>query len=136
MADCLFCGIAAGAIPSTPVAENAHALAFMDIFPAAEGHVLVIPREHHDDALDASEDALAACMALAARVGRAQEAALGATGATFLSCARPDGWQTVFHLHVHVIPRRPDDGFAIPWPVAPGDPEPIARTAERLRAAL
>lgn len=136
MADCLFCGIAAGAIPSTPVAEDARALAFMDIFPAAEGHVLVIPREHHDDALDASEDALAACMALAARVGRAQEAALGATGATFLSCARPDGWQTVFHLHVHVLPRYPGDGLAIPWPVAPGDPDAIARTADRLRAAL
>jgi histidine triad (HIT) family protein len=136
MADCLFCGIAAGAIPSTAVADDGRALAFMDIFPAVEGHVLVIPRDHHDDALAASEDALAACMALAGRVGRAQEAALGATGVTLLSCARPDGWQTVFHLHVHVLPRFPDDGLVIPWPSAPGDPEAIARTAERLRAAL
>ncbi len=136
MADCLFCGIAAGAIPSTAVADDGRALAFMDIFPAVEGHVLVIPRDHHDDALAASEDALAACMALAGRVGRAQEAALGATGVTLLSCARPDGWQTVFHLHVHVLPRFPDDGLVIPWPSAPGDSEAIARTAERLRAAL
>ena len=136
MADCLFCGIAAGDIPSTAVADDGRALAFMDIFPAVEGHVLVIPRDHHDDALAASEDALAACMALAGRVGRAQEAALGATGVTLLSCARPDGWQTVFHLHVHVLPRFPDDGLVIPWPSAPGDSEAIARTAERLRAAL
>lgn len=136
MADCLFCGIAAGAIPATLVAEDERALAFMDIFPAVEGHVLVIPREHHDDALAASDDALAACMALAGRVARAQEAALGATGATLLSCARPDGWQTVFHLHVHVLPRHPDDGLTIPWPTAPGDPDALTRTAERLRSAL
>jgi len=136
MADCLFCGIAAGAIPATIVAEDERALAFMDIFPAAEGHVLVIPRAHHDDALAADDDALAACTALAARIGRAQEAALGATGVTLLSCARPDGWQTVFHLHLHVLPRFPDDGLTIPWPTAPGDAEGLARTAARLRAAL
>ena len=136
MADCLFCGIAAGAVPATLVAEDEHALAFMDIFPAREGHVLVIPRAHHDDALGADDGALAACMALARRVGRAQEAALGATGVTFLSCARPDGWQTVFHLHVHVLPRHPDDGLVIPWPTAPGEPDALAATAARLRAAL
>ncbi len=136
MADCLFCGIAAGAIPATIVAEDAHSLAFMDIFPAAEGHVLVIPRAHHDDALAADGDALAVCATLAARIGRAQEAALGATGVTLLSCARPDGWQTVFHLHVHVLPRTPADGLTIPWPSVPGDADRIAQVADRLRAAL
>lgn len=135
MPDCLFCGIVAGDVPATVVAESEAALAFMDIFPAVEGHVLVIPRAHHDDALGASADALAASMELAGQVGRAQEAALGATGVTFLSCARPDGWQSVFHLHVHVLPRTADDGLVIPWPVEPGDPERIARVAARLRAA-
>lgn len=136
MADCLFCGIAAGAVPAEIVAEDARALAFMDIFPAADGHVLVIPRDHHDDALGADPAALAACMELAGRVGRAQEAKLGATGVTLLSCARADGWQTVFHLHVHVLPRTAADGLTIPWPSAPGDPAALARTAARLRAAL
>jgi len=72
----------------------------------------------------------------AVTLSSAQEAALGATGVTLLSCARPDGWQTVFHLHLHVLPRFPDDGLTIPWPTAPGDAEGLARTAERLRAAL
>ncbi len=135
MADCLFCGIAAGDVPATLVAESEAALAFMDIFPAVDGHVLVIPRAHHDDALGADREALAACIELAGEVGRAQETALGATGVTFLSCARPDGWQSVFHLHVHVLPRTAGDGLAIPWPVEAGDPERIASVAERLRAA-
>jgi len=135
MADCLFCGIAAGEVPAAVIAENDAAIAFMDIFPAVEGHALVIPREHHDDALAAGPAALAACMDLAGAVGRAQEEALGATGVTFLSCARADGWQSVFHLHVHVLPRRADDGLVVPWPVAAGDPERIAAVAERLRRA-
>ena len=136
MDECLFCRLAAGEIPATRVAETERALAFMDIFPAVPGHVLVIPRAHADDALAADDADLAACVALAARVARAQEAALGAEGVNLLSSSRPAAGQTVFHLHVHVLPRVAGDGFSFPWPVAPGDPEAIAALAERLRAAL
>ena len=136
MDECLFCRLVAGEIPATRVAETERALAFMDIFPAVPGHVLVIPRAHADDALAADDADLAACVALAARVARAQEAALGAEGVNLLSSSRAAAGQTVFHLHVHVLPRVAGDGFAVPWPVAPGDPEAIAALAARLRAAL
>jgi len=136
MSECLFCAIAAGAIPARVIAETENAIAFMDIAPAAPGHALVIPRTHHDDALGASPEALAACMELAASVGRAAEAALDATGVSFFSFARADGWQTVFHLHIHVVPRSADDGLVVPWPSAPADPDEIAQIAERLAALL
>lgn len=136
MPDCLFCKIVAGAIPAIRIAETERAIAFMDIFPAAPGHALVIPRAHSDDALGAPDADLAACMHLASRVGNAAVAALGATGVTFQSLARPDAGQTVFHLHVHVIPRVAGDEFAFPWPHAEGDLAEIEGHAARLRAAL
>ena len=136
MSPCLFCSIADGQIPATRVAETVDAIAFMDINPAVPGHMLVIPRLHSDDAFDASSASLGACMDLAARVGRAAVAALDATGITLLSCSRPDGWQTVFHLHVHVLPRHQADGLTIPWPCIPGDSAEIAENARRLRRTL
>ena len=69
MSDCLFCRIAAGELPAARIAETERAIAFMDIFPAAPGHALVIPRAHADDALGASDEDLAACMQL--EIGRA-----------------------------------------------------------------
>lgn len=136
MSDCLFCRIAADDVPSVRIAETERAIAFMDIFPAVPGHALVIPRAHADDALGASDEDLAACMQLASRIGRAAVDALGATGVTFQSLARPDAGQTVFHLHVHVLPRTAGDGFASPWPVSEGDMAEIEALGARLRAAL
>lgn len=135
MEDCLFCRIASGAIPAQVIAESDRALAFMDIAPALPGHALVIPRHHVADALEASPSDLADVWALAGEVGRAAEGAVGATGVSFFSFARPDGGQTVFHLHVHVVPRTADDGFAL-WPHAPGDTDAIAAAAEAYRVAL
>ncbi|MGI9117255.1 MAG: HIT family protein [Gaiellales bacterium] len=136
MSDCLFCRIVAEEIPAVRIAETDRAIAFMDIFPAAPGHALVIPRAHADDVLGAADEDLAACMQLAARVGEAAVAELGATGVTFQSLARPDAGQTVFHLHIHVIPRMAGDGFAFPWPQQEGDLAVIEGHAARLRAAL
>ncbi len=136
MPACLFCEILTGTIPALRIAEDAEAMAFMDINPAVPGHALVIPRDHSVDALAAPPAALAACMVLAGRVGRAAELVLGATGVTFLSCARPDGGQTVFHLHVHVLPRQPADGLSFPWLHKPGDPAVIETIAGSLRSAL
>ena len=136
MSECLFCQILAGDVPSIRIAETERAVAFMDIYPAAPGHALVVPRLHVEDALAAADEDLAACMALAARVGRAAESQLGATGITYLSLARPDAGQTVFPLHVHVIPRVAGDEFVFPWAPAAGDPAEIEGHAARLRAAL
>jgi histidine triad (HIT) family protein len=126
MSTCLFCQIISGEIPALRVAETERAIAFMDIFPATPGHTLVVPRAHAVDA----------CMALAARVGRAAEAELGAEGVVFQTLARPAAGQTVFHVHIHVIPRRANDGFAFPWPSVAGDLADIEMLAERLRAGV
>jgi histidine triad (HIT) family protein len=136
MSDCLFCKIVAGDVPAIRIAESERAIAFMDIFPAAPGHALVIPRAHSDDALAAADDDLAACMQLASQVGNAAVSQLGATGVTFQSLARPDAGQTVFHLHIHVIPRVAGDDFRFPWPHVDGDIAEIEGHAARLRAAL
>ncbi len=135
MPDCLFCRIAAGEIPAQVIAESNEAVAFMDIAPALPGHALVIPRTHVADALEATPQTLAACWDLAGRVGRAAESALGATGVSFFSFARPDGGQTIFHLHVHVVPRTAGDGLSL-WPHQPGDADAVAALAERYRSAL
>jgi histidine triad (HIT) family protein len=131
--DCLFCKIVAGEIPSARVDEDERTIAFMDINPATRGHALVIPREHYRDLNDVPLEELAATMAAAQRLaGRARDR-LGADGVNLLNSCGAAAWQTVFHFHVHVIPRYVDDPLRLPWRPAPGDADEIAAAAEQLR---
>jgi histidine triad (HIT) family protein len=126
MADCLFCKIAAGDLPASVVAEEERALAFLDINPATRGHTLVIPRAHAQDIHDIGPEDLAATAALAQRIaGRARER-LDADGVTLLQSSGQAAWQTVFHFHIHVIPRYADDPLRLPWVPAPGDGAELA----------
>ena len=130
--NCLFCGIVAGTIPSTQVSENDRALAFMDINPATTGHLLVIPRAHSTDLREASaEDLTAATLLAQSLVSRVIER-LDAAGANVLSCIGADAWQSVFHTHLHVIPRYHDDPLRLPWHPTPGDPDAIKAAAAKL----
>jgi histidine triad (HIT) family protein len=123
MADCLFCRIVAGELPSTRIHEDDRVIAIMDIFPATRGHALVIPRAHADDIRDVGADDLAAAAAAAQRLaGRAYER-LGADGVTVMQSNGAAAWQTVVHYHVHVIPRYDGDPLVLPW--TPGG-EPAA----------
>jgi histidine triad (HIT) family protein len=132
MDDCLFCRIVAGEIPSTRVDEDERTIAFMDINPATRGHVLVIPREHATDLHDVGADDLAACTLMAQRVaGRARDR-LGADGVNLLNSCGRAAWQTVFHFHVHVIPRYANDPLRLPWVPGPGDRDEIAAAAREL----
>ncbi|MDR1807880.1 MAG: HIT family protein [Propionibacteriaceae bacterium] len=103
MSDCLFCGIAAGAIPSRQIWADDRALAFLDINPWHRGHALVIPRRHTADGTDAT--AWADVAEGLAAVARLVQDKLGATGVNLLSNAGASAGQEVFHFHVHVIPR-------------------------------
>ncbi len=133
--NCLFCGIVAGTIPSQQVAENERAIAFMDINPGTRGHLLVIPREHSTDLREAApEDLTAATLLAQSLVSRVIER-LDADGANLLSCIGAEAWQSVFHTHLHVIPRYKDDPLQLPWHPTPGDSDAIAETAEQLRTA-
>lgn len=130
--DCIFCAIVAGDQPATVIREDERTVAFMDINPATRGHCLVIPRNHHDDAIAADPEDLAACSVAAGELaGRAVER-LGAAGAAIVSFARPAAGQTVFHLHFHVVPRYLDDGLELPWIPRPGDPDEIRAAAGEL----
>ncbi len=135
--DCIFCQIIAGELPSTRIDEDERTVAFMDINPATDGHVLVVPRAHSVDLHSIGVEDLAACCAMAQRVASLQAEHLGADGINLLNSAGAAAWQTVFHFHVHVIPRYQDDPardpLTLPWAPAPGDPARIAATAEVLR---
>src|SRR5579862_6591845 len=133
---CLFCGIVAGDIPSQRIYEDERTVAFMDINPATAGHALVVPRRHARDLLDLDPDDLAACAATAQRIALRASDALGADGVNLMQSTGRAAWQTVFHFHVHVIPRYAGDPLVLPWRPAPGDGDEIAATAERLRVAL
>jgi len=130
--DCIFCKILAGELPATVVAQDERTFSFMDINPATRGHMLVIPRAHSRDITEIEPEDLAACNASAqALAGRALDR-LGADGVNVLNACRPAAGQTVFHTHLHVIPRYADDGISLPWLPAPGDPEEIAAAAREL----
>jgi histidine triad (HIT) family protein len=130
--DCLFCKIAAGDIPATVVDEDERTIAFMDINPATRGHLLVIPREHSPNLLEIGQADLAACGAAAQRLAARVVERLGADGVNLLNSCGRDAWQTVFHFHLHVIPRYVADPLRLPWTPEPGDRDAIAAAAAEL----
>jgi histidine triad (HIT) family protein len=133
--DCIFCKIIAGEIPGNIVAEDERTVAFMDISPATRGHALVVPRRHWPDLGEISEEDLAACAAAARRLATRARDALGAQGVNLMNSWGSAAWQTVFHFHVHVIPRYDGDPLQLPWRPASGDEAEIAAAAEALRGA-
>jgi histidine triad (HIT) family protein len=126
--DCLFCRIVAGELPSTRAYEDDRVIAIMDIFPATRGHVLVIPRAHAADVHEVSAEDLAAAAAVAKRLADRAIGALHADGVTIMQSNGAAAWQTVFHYHVHVIPRYDGDPLVLPWRpgTAPADPAELA----------
>ncbi|HRY08697.1 MAG: HIT family protein [Actinobacteria bacterium] len=131
---CIFCAIVAGDLPATVIAETDHTLAFMDINPATRGHALVIPKKHAADLMEIDEDDLARCTALAKQIARRAIDRLDADGVNLVNACGSAAWQTVFHFHIHVVPRyEGNDGLELPWIPTPGDPEVIAQAAAELR---
>lgn len=131
--DCLFCRIVAGEIPATIVAEDERTISFMDINPATRGHALVIPRQHAPDLLETEQEDVQAVALAAQRLAARARERLGAEGVNLLNSNGPAAWQTVFHYHVHVIPRYAEDPLRLPWIPATGDAEEIAAAAEALK---
>jgi len=131
--DCLFCGIIAGDVPGQIVDSDDHTVAFMDISPATPGHALVVPRTHSADLLAISEEDLSHTFTAARRLAQRMSEVLEPDGFNILNSCGPAAWQTVFHFHVHVVPRYEDDPLKLPWIPREGDADDIARVAERLR---
>lgn len=131
--DCLFCRIVAGELPATVIEEDEKTITFMDISPANRGHALVIPRRHSDDLYEIDDADLDACMVAARRQALRARDRLGADGVNILNSCRPEAWQTVFHFHVHVIPRYAGDPLKLPWEPRPGNPDEIEAAANALK---
>lgn len=134
--DCIFCRLVRGEIPAARVFEDELTLAFMDIGQVNPGHVLVATKRHADNLFDATPDEAAAVMRTAQRIALAARAAFDPPGMSLYQMNGRDGEQTVFHFHVHVLPRHPEDGVGLSWPRKDPPRETLEAHAARLRAAL
>jgi len=139
---CIFCEVVAGHLHAACVAETARAFAFLTLGPIRDGHTLVVPKRHVVELGDARASELAAVFELAVAVARQQRHCLGSTGENLLLASGLDAEQSVFHLHLHVLPRHHDDGVDMNswWQrnvlrPEPG-PEVLDRMAARLRSGL
>ncbi len=131
----IFAKILRGELPCYKVYEDEHTLAFLDIMPRAPGHTLVLPKAPARNLLDVSPEDLAHVAAVAQRIAKAAMTALGADGITVQQFNEGPGGQVVFHLHVHVIPRK--SGVAMKPPASEKEkPEALTEIAKKLTAAL
>lgn len=133
---CIFCRLVSGDIPSAKVYEDALTIAFMDLGQVNPGHVLVATRRHAATLLDITAEEAAAVMQTAQRVAQAVQAVFDPPGLTLLQANGREGDQTVFHFHLHVVPRHGGDGIALSWPRKEPGAEVLRGYAERLRAVL
>jgi histidine triad (HIT) family protein len=131
----IFAKILRGEIPCHKVYEDGRALAFLDIMPRAPGHTLVIPKAPARNILDVAPDDFVHVMTIAQRVAKVSVDVFGADGVTLQQFSEPAGGQIVFHLHVHVIPRK--DGIALKPPATYKEaPDVLKDQAAKLAAAL
>ena len=112
----IFERIIAGELPCAKVYEDEHVFAFMDAGQVNPGHVIVATKRPFETIMDADEASACALMAAAHRIARAVQAAFQPPGMTLLQANRPAGWQTVPHVHMHVLPRHENDGVELTWP--------------------
>ena len=131
--ECIFCKVLAGEIPAQMVDEDEHTVAFMDINPWTRGHALVIPRRHSTDLLEIPDDDLARTAAGAKRLAARMKERLGCDGVNLINSCGAAAWQTIFHFHIHVIPRYEDDPLELPIRPEPADLDELAKVAEELR---
>jgi len=136
MSDCVFCQIVAGRIPSTRVYEDESTLVFMDIGEVNPGHVLVTVKPHVENIFGLNDALAAAVFRSAARAARAVQKAYAPEGVTLYQANGVAAGQTVFHFHLHLVPRYAQDGMRLSWPAKNPPREQLEANAVRLRAAL
>lgn len=134
--ECIFCRLIAGEIPATKVYEDELTLAFMDIGQVNPGHVLVAVKRHAATLLDLTPEEAGAAMQTAQRIAQALKASFDPPGITLLQANGKEGDQTVFHFHLHVVPRHGNDGIALSWPRKNPPREVLEEYAGRLRGGL
>ncbi|KON81089.1 HIT family protein [Azoarcus sp. PA01] len=136
METCVFCRIANGELPASNIFEDDATLAFMDLQSVNPGHTLVVVKPHRANIYELDDELAAAVFRTAARVARAVKKAYGCEGVTLFQANEPAGAQTVFHFHIHVLPRWEGDGLALAWPAKNPSREALEEMAAKLRAVI
>jgi len=131
--DCIFCKIVAGELPSERIDEDEHTIAFMDLNPWTRGHALVIPRRHSRNLYEVPDEDLQYAVVAAKRLALAMRDRLSCDGVNLLNACEPPAWQTVFHTHIHVIPRYEGDPLQVPVRPRQAEPDELAQVAAELR---
>jgi histidine triad (HIT) family protein len=131
--DCIFCGIVAGDVSAHIVDEDEHTVAFADLNPWTRGHTLVVPRRHSPNLYEIDDEDLRHASVAARRLARRMRERLGCDGVNVLNAAEPAAWQTVFHFHLHVIPRYEGDPLELPAHPGEASQDELAELAEELR---
>ena len=134
--ECVFCRIVAGELPCFKLYEDEHALAFMDINPAHDGHALAVSKEHAPTVFDISDQALAATVIVARRVAEAVRKTMNPAGINLVQSNGDAAGQSVLHFHIHILPRAAGDALDMNWALTPGDMDAIGKLAERIRAHI
>ena len=133
---CIFCRLVAGEIPAATVYEDRLTIAFMDIGQVNPGHVLVATKRHAATLLDITPEEAAAVMQTAQRMAQAVHRAFDPPGITLLQANGREGDQTVFHFHLHVVPRHAQDGISLTWPRKEPGPAVLQAYADQIRTAM
>jgi histidine triad (HIT) family protein len=136
MDECIFCKIASGETAAAVVYQDKHTIAFMDIGQVNPGHVIVAVKPHIPDIYTLTDDLAASFFQTAARIARAVKKTMQPEGVTLLQANEAVGFQTVFHLHLHVLPRHTDDGVNLTWPAKNPATEELDRLANRVKAGI
>jgi histidine triad (HIT) family protein len=134
--DCVFCKIIAGTIPSYKLYDDAKTMAFLDINPINPGHALVIPKNHAMNLFETADADTAAVMATVRKVATAIQETIRPYGMNLLQANGPGANQSVFHFHMHIIPRVKEDKIAMNWRPTPGNKDALAEMHTKLKAAL
>jgi histidine triad (HIT) family protein len=132
--DCIFCDVVAGKIPAEVIDSDERTITVLDINPATRGHAVVIPRAHAANLLDLDDEDMLAVMHTTRRVAERMRATLQPAGFNILHNIGRAAWQSIFHFHMHVIPRYEDDPLQLPWLPEPADPGELAQVGEQIRS--
>ncbi len=134
--DCLFCKIANGEIPSATVYEDSICRVILDVNPANKGHALIIPKEHFDNIYSMDAETAAKIFTIATEVAKAQKAELNPDGLNILQNNGEAAGQTVFHFHMHLVPRYIKDNVTMTWIPGKADTEELSALSKALRKRI
>lgn len=134
--NCIFCKIAGGDIPSSTVYEDEQFRVILDLSPATKGHALILTKQHYANIFEIDEAVLRDLIVLAKKVAGAMKETLNCDGINIVQNNGEQAGQTVFHFHLHVIPRYEDDGQQIGWKPGTSDPDGQAELARKIGSAM